>query len=615
MADSIPNIAQKVETREDEEQGKKFHETVELLLAAGYFRARIKGLSPFDKVVGGMTWCITTCDFDVDVDLLFQENSTIGQKISLTEKIVAVLPRMKCPHRIEPHQIQGLDFIHIFPVIQWLVKRAIETREELGDKIRQYSITQFFKSHSMPQDVEAKEKEFLSLETVKVFKESYKPKRVFKKPTKFMQADEETQVQSTLLEYGQRYGFNNKALKEETEAKQKAIAAGLVKLQDSNSAETAEEEEKKLKSLMEGMSEADIQQMISSQAVGSIVGMKSDEISKIANEYLERQAALEQETNDLKAGKVSGLQTHNRYVAALEKSILAEKEKVQKASEEQVEVEKQVEESRQKYNKNVEYKEKLRIETKKLNDMETEQTKNIMSKLQALVALNESLKKQEQEFKAHCKVELKEIEEKMAALQSVVSEGNNAEAERLKVINDQFENDTEKMRKIRLLQAKRNREIASLQWKIDDVPTRAELKQYQCRFIELYNQVASTHKETKQFYTLYNTLDDTKLYLEKEVGYLNSIHDGFEQASQSSETSKEEFLRQLEKIIQGVKTTEEKLQKKLTQEKDKRYNCNETHMELVDKQRAYFKTVREFQEECKKAEILLSKMKATGIAE
>ena len=29
--------------------------------------------------------------------------------------------------------------------------------------------------------------------------------------------------------------------------------------------------------------------------------------------------------------------------------------------------------------------------------------------------------------------------------------------------------------------------------------------------------MASTHKETKQFYTLYNTLDDTKLYLEKEV--------------------------------------------------------------------------------------------------
>ena len=33
------------------------------------------------KIVGGMTWCIQASNFDVDVDLLFQENSTIGQKM------------------------------------------------------------------------------------------------------------------------------------------------------------------------------------------------------------------------------------------------------------------------------------------------------------------------------------------------------------------------------------------------------------------------------------------------------------------------------------------------------------------------------------------------------
>lgn len=37
---------------------------------------------------------------------------------ALSEKIVSVLPRMKCPHQLEPHQIQGMDFIHIFPVVQ-----------------------------------------------------------------------------------------------------------------------------------------------------------------------------------------------------------------------------------------------------------------------------------------------------------------------------------------------------------------------------------------------------------------------------------------------------------------------------------------------------------------
>jgi hypothetical protein len=99
-----------------------------------------------------MTWCLTASNVDVDVDLLFQENSTIKQKMcvlasafrilsysidmlliffaqmqiifisyfssALTEKIVSALKRMKCPHRLEPYQIQGLDFIHIYPVVQ-----------------------------------------------------------------------------------------------------------------------------------------------------------------------------------------------------------------------------------------------------------------------------------------------------------------------------------------------------------------------------------------------------------------------------------------------------------------------------------------------------------------
>ncbi len=70
---------------------------------------------------------------------------------ALTEKIVAVLPRMKCPHRLEPHQIQGLDFISIYPVIQWLVKLAIITREETGDYVRAFSVSQFAKNHMTPE--------------------------------------------------------------------------------------------------------------------------------------------------------------------------------------------------------------------------------------------------------------------------------------------------------------------------------------------------------------------------------------------------------------------------------------------------------------------------------
>ena len=92
-----------------------------------------------------MVWCISLSNFEVDVDLLFQENSSIGMKISVTENIVSMLPAMQCPHRLEPHQIQGLDYIHIFPVIQWLVRKAIETKKELGNTIRSFSVYMYSK--------------------------------------------------------------------------------------------------------------------------------------------------------------------------------------------------------------------------------------------------------------------------------------------------------------------------------------------------------------------------------------------------------------------------------------------------------------------------------------
>ena len=44
-----------------------------------------QGLDNFDKVVGGLVWCIEVCNVvDIDVDLLFQEDLSIGKKIALT---------------------------------------------------------------------------------------------------------------------------------------------------------------------------------------------------------------------------------------------------------------------------------------------------------------------------------------------------------------------------------------------------------------------------------------------------------------------------------------------------------------------------------------------------
>uniref|UniRef100_A0A8C4IGJ9 Coiled-coil domain-containing protein 93 n=1 Tax=Dicentrarchus labrax TaxID=13489 RepID=A0A8C4IGJ9_DICLA len=557
-------------------QSVKLAEILELLLAAGYFRARIKGLSPFDKVVGGMTWCITTCNFDIDVDLLFQENSTIGQKIALTEKIVSVLPKMKCPHRLEPHQIQGLDFIHIFPVIQWLVKRAIETREEMGDYVRAYSVSQFQKSHSLPEDEEFLQRKDKAVRAVLDVLEVYKPQRKYRRQRDAGELlDEESRVHSTLLEYGR-----------------KASQAGGAQAAPPGMGEVSEEdlqaaEEMRIKTLMTSMAAmVNEEGRLTASAVGQIVGLQSEEIKQIASEYAEKQSELSSEERSERYGP---LQQHRRAVASVQKQIQQKTKQLEEATE---------------------ISEKLDKELKSLEEMEEQADSSLLEKLRALVTMNENLKQQEQDFRTHCREEMVRLQQNIEELKKASGQ-NTEEDERNQLIDKQYDTDREKLQKIRLLMARRNREIAILQRKIDEVPSRAELTQYQKRFIELYSQVSATHKETKQFFTLYNTLDDKKVYLEKEVNLLNSIHDNFQQAMSSS-AAKDQFLRQMEQIVEGIKQNRIKMEKKKQENKMRRDQLNDEYLELLDKQRLYFKTVKDFKEECRKNEMLLSKLRAKG---
>lgn len=98
------------EVHQHGDQSTKMQEISELLVAAGYFRARIKGLSPFDKIVGGLAWGIELCAVDIDVDLPFNENLNIGQKNSPDREDCegASENEVPSPHRAPPDTGTGL---------------------------------------------------------------------------------------------------------------------------------------------------------------------------------------------------------------------------------------------------------------------------------------------------------------------------------------------------------------------------------------------------------------------------------------------------------------------------------------------------------------------------
>ncbi|EFN71296.1 Coiled-coil domain-containing protein 93 [Camponotus floridanus] len=491
------------DVREDEEQTTKFQEIIDLLVAAGYFRARIKGLSNFDKVIGGMTWCIKSCNFDVDVDLLFQENLTIGQKISLTEKIVAMLPKMNCPYRIEPHQIQGLDCIHIFPVIQWLVKRSMEMRQEMAGFVRSFALNQFYKKHSLSENFESGATTNKIVKNLHLVKKAYEPRRLFKQKEGFIK-DESSRFMGTVLEY---------------EAPFDAIkTTSITSISKSNNSKHELNNEKNEKNTTEQITAAlavieENSMPLSVNTVGNIVDIQAQEIAKVTEKY----AAI------------------------------------------------------------------------------------IFKRLVELLSVHDGLKEQEYHFREQCKSDLNLFR---GMLQEVEDDAPAEEEDCVKEYKEQ----KEAVIRMRLQLAKKNRIIASLMRQMDDVPGRSELTQYQRRFMELYNQVSAKHKETKQYYTLYNTLDDTKLYISKELSLLNSIQDNYNEAMASS-SGKEQFLKQFETIVLGVKRNKAMVEKRCTDEKNRRDALSRQLVILVEQQRKYVAAVRQLTIECRKNEALLAQLR------
>lgn len=241
-----------------------------------------------------------------------------------------------------------------------------------------------------------------------------------------------------------------------------------------------------------------------------------------------------------------------------------------------------------------------------MDSLENEGNAKQLALLRHLVGLNESLRGQEVLFKGNCKKQLLALQESIA---NIKKEGDvvDEDSERKKLIKDTFAADKTKSEKILQLRNKKNRDIALLERRIDEVPSRGELMQYQRQFVDLYEQVSSRLTETRQYFSTYNTLEATRSVLAREVSILNSIQDNYKQAM-SSKQKREKFLESLDQIAKGMVQSLEKEEGKLTKEKKSNEQLNDRYMKQVEKERTFYKTTKEFQEECKLNEVLQSKV-------
>lgn len=103
------------------------------------------------------------------------------------------ITHLHCPHPI--------SLPVSFSPPQWLVKKALETREERAAQIRNRALFEFGQHGETPEEAAFQATLSASVNAASEAQDAYKPRRQFRAPAQ-KNADELTRVQSTLLEYG-----------------------------------------------------------------------------------------------------------------------------------------------------------------------------------------------------------------------------------------------------------------------------------------------------------------------------------------------------------------------------------------------------------------------------
>ena len=510
---SNPNLYVKKRTtvneifNNDPERIELYNKIVESLITAGYFRARINSLEPFDKILGGMAWILTGCFYDIDIE--FKDEMNLTEKIRVSEKVVEGLKAINCPMTLNPVQIQGLDLKPLYQTLQWLQKRLLETRDERNALNKKISVN-FYNKEYINID---KNKLKLSNDTDEMLKTKYnilKENRKYKPKNKLTNLapnyNDELRVFFSMIEFGvkdiafQRQFIELLKKRKIIEDKNKnnqstTIGGGIGKMQTNNETQDklTKEEMKILNDVMnnniEEISNQENKQKVNTSIIEAIFSenmayitkeienfdnIKGDENIDKIKLYAKEKERLEQNKNNI----ISQINQYNTELDNCKEQEKKEKEEINKLQEE-------IEKLRQTKAQNERNKETIlqKIKEEKISE----------EKLAFLSEKNkrkEELKSNISKFKKECLAEKKIYDAQLENYQKKIDKLNDSE--NIAVFNEidvnynaELQKNTEKKKDL----FNQNKIINMLTRKIQLYPSKLEIIQYQKRFQELYDQI------------------------------------------------------------------------------------------------------------------------------
>ena len=518
---SNPNLYVKKRTtvneifNNDPERIELYNKIVESLITAGYFRARINSLEPFDKILGGLAWILTGCFYDIDIE--FKDEMNLTEKIRVSEKIVAGLKAINCPMTLNPVQIQGLDLKPLYQTLQWLQKRLLETRDERNALNKKISVNFYDKEYTEPEEEQLK----LSNDTDEMLNAKYnvlKENRKYKPKAKLsFNYNDELRVYFGMIEFGVKdIAFQRQFIEllkkkkivedKNKNAKNPAAAGGVGKMQMGGESQDklTKEEMKILNDVMnnniEEISNQENKQKVNASIIEAIFSENmayiTSEIENFDNakgdENIDKIKLYAKEKERLEQNKKNIISQINQYDSELvnyQQQEKQEKEEIQKIQDD-------IEKLKQTLAQNERNKETIiqRVKEEQLSE----------EKLAFLSEKNkrkEELKANISKYKKDCLAEKKLYDAQLENYQKKIEKLNDSE--NIAVFN---EIDTNYNAELAKNTAKKkdlfdqNKIINMLTRKIQLYPSKLEIIQYQKRFQELYEQINKVSEKSNKIY-------------------------------------------------------------------------------------------------------------------
>ena len=498
----------------DPERIELYNKIVDSLINAGYFRARINTLEPFDKILGGMAWILTGCFYDIDIE--FKDEMNLTEKIRVSEKICGGLKAINYPMNLNPVQIQGLDLKPLYQCLQWLQKRLLETRDERNALNKKISINFYDKEYIEPSEDQLK----LSNDTDEMLSAKYNSLKENRKYKPKKQLDfsynDELRVYFDCIEYGvkdiafQRQFIDLLKKKKIIEDKNKTAkgsstatgGTGKMQMGGDSQDKLTKEEMKILNDVMtnniEEISNQENKQKVNASIIEAIfsenMAFISAEIENFDNakgdENIDKIKLYAKEKERLEQNKKNIALQINQYeteLANCQQQERQEKDEIQKMQTE-------IERLKQTLAQNERNKETI-LQKVKEEQINEEQLVFLAEKNKR----KEELKSNISKFKKECLAEKKILDAQLENYQKKIEQLNDSE--NIAVFNEidtnynaELQKNTEKKKDL----FNQNKVINMLTRKIQLYPSKLEIIQYQKRFQELYEQINKVSEKSNK---------------------------------------------------------------------------------------------------------------------